>query len=393
MTKPTIDFEITGRQSVWVIKPLGPLGPEDEAPLASKLASLVGSGRNRVVVDLSAVPTVDSTTLAVLVYHRQAMLKRGGALLLACPGEHVARVLRTTNLYEILGTCATLEDALRVAGGKGIRVGVEMSPGAARHRGLDFDGEAYRRASSHQRAWGLRLVEELNLQGHEHILDLGSGDGQVTAQLAEQVPSGRVLGIDASPGMLATACKLERPNLRFVQMDINAVAFEAEFDVVFSNAALHWVRDHHRLLTAVHRALRPAGVARFSFAGEGNCATFIRVVRHAMALPEFAGCFSGFQWPWYMPSAHEYRKLAGSVAFDTLSVWEENADRVFPDEQGLIGWLDQPSLVPFMKHLPHNVRAPFRTAIVEAMLRETKVESGGYLETFRRLNFMARKRA
>jgi len=115
MAKSTVDFEVTGRQSVWVIKPLGPLGPQDEAPMVAKLASLAGSGRTRVVVDLSAVPFLDSTTLAVLVYHRQVLQKRGGILLLSCPGENVVRVLRTTNLHESLGVCATLEDAVRLA--------------------------------------------------------------------------------------------------------------------------------------------------------------------------------------------------------------------------------------------------------------------------------------
>lgn len=66
----------------------------------------------------------------------------------------------------------------------------------------EFDAERYKQASAHQRSWGERLIAELALKGHEHILDLGCGDGRLTAQLAEQVPQGHVLGIDASQNMI-----------------------------------------------------------------------------------------------------------------------------------------------------------------------------------------------
>ena len=100
---------------------------------------------------------------------------------------------------------------------------------------IDFDGEKYKRASVQQKAWGKGLICELELAGHERILDLGCGDGVLTAELAKHVPSGFVLGIDASESMIATATKDHvGANLRFEQLDINAMKFEREFDLVFS---------------------------------------------------------------------------------------------------------------------------------------------------------------
>ena len=74
----------------------------------------------------------------------------------------------------------------------------------------EFDGTKYAQASTHQKEWGTRLIEELELQGHESVLDLGCGDGTLTAQIAELLPTGRVTGIDSSQGMIDTACRNTR---------------------------------------------------------------------------------------------------------------------------------------------------------------------------------------
>ena len=134
----------------------------------------------------------------------------------------------------------------------------------------EFDGKKYEKASTHQKEWGAKLVSELSLKGNERVLDLGWGDGVNTALIAELLPNGEVVGIDASKGMIDAAKPKEKDNLRFILMDIDAIEFENEFDVIYSNAALHWVKDHHRLLKNVHKALRIGGRLRFNFAGDGN---------------------------------------------------------------------------------------------------------------------------
>lgn len=104
---------------------------------------------------------------------------------------------------------------------------------------FDFDGEKYKKASKHQKEWGNTLIANLNLTGNEAILDLGCGDGVLTEKLSLLVPNGYVLGIDASLGMIETAKKCKHNNLSFKHMDINSMDFNNEFDVIFSNAALH----------------------------------------------------------------------------------------------------------------------------------------------------------
>jgi len=255
----------------------------------------------------------------------------------------------------------------------------------------EFDGKKYEQASSHQQEWGRKLIAELDLKGNERVLDLGCGDGTQTAIIADLLPDGDAVVIDASQGMIDAALPKSRPNLRFRLLDIDDLDYDGEFDVVFSNAALHWVKDHARLLLIVRRALRPGGHVRFNFAGEGNCMAFFRVIREAMAQERYRPGFSSFVWPWFMPSVDEYRELAVSGALQNVRVWGENADRYFPDANAMIRWIDQPSLVPLLPYLPERERPAFRDFVVRRMIEETREPDGRCFETFRRINLSATK--
>lgn len=255
----------------------------------------------------------------------------------------------------------------------------------------EFDGRKYETASAHQREWGTKLIAELGLCGTESVLDLGCGDGALTAQLADLVPQGEVIGIDASQGMIDAARPKERGSLRFLLLDINKLDFRERFDIVFSNATLHWVKDHRPLLQNVRRALRAGGRIRFNFAGDGNCATFFAVIRETMAREEYRAYFAGFGWPWYMPPVDTYRTLAEASGLQDVHVWDENADRYFPDEGAMVRWIDQPSLVPFLAPVADRHRQPFRDRVVDRMIAEARQADGRCFETFRRINVSARK--
>jgi trans-aconitate methyltransferase len=173
---------------------------------------------------------------------------------------------------------------------------------------FEFDGEKYKQASKPQKGWGNRLISELEIRGDETILDLGCGDGVLTGKLSELVPDGTVVGIDASAGMIGTAKKIEKKNLTFIQMDIDKIDFVETFDIIFSNAALHWVKDHDRLLKNSFSALKHNGAIVWNFAAEGNCSDFFGIAKEMMKKEEYREYFSDFEWPWFMPSKEEYEK-------------------------------------------------------------------------------------
>jgi trans-aconitate methyltransferase len=226
----------------------------------------------------------------------------------------------------------------------------------------EFDGKKYAQASGHQREWGAQLI-----------------------------PRGTVVGIDASHGMIETARQRERGNLSFIPFDINELDFVERFDVAFSNATLHWITDHRRLLQSVRRALRPGGRLRFKFAGDGNCSNVFDVIRGAMAHEAFRPSFAAFEWPWYMPTVEAYAGLAESSGLRDVRVWGENADRLFPDAGAMIRWIDQPSLVPFTPCVPERARDAFRGFVIGKMIERTRQDDGRCFETFRRINVSAVK--
>ena len=165
----------------------------------------------------------------------------------------------------------------------------------------------------------------------------------------------------------------------------------AEFDVIFSNATLHWVKDHRRLYQRVGRALRDNGRIRFNFAGDGNCSNFFRVIREAMSQESFSLYFADFQWPWYMPAIDEYSTLVKSTGLGDVRVWGENADRFFADTDTMVRWIDQPSLVPFLACVPDIQKSNFREFVVRRMIEETKQPDNRCFETFRRVNVYVKK--
>ena len=256
---------------------------------------------------------------------------------------------------------------------------------------FEFDGSTYRDFSSHQRQWGSQLIESLDLCGTENVLDLGCGDGSLTSILAENLPNGHVLGVDASEGMISAASELRSENIDFQLADIDTLQILEKYDVIFSNAALHWAHDHATLLQRCIDALVPEGILRFQFAAHGNCSNLIAVLREIMDLPEFCSQFENFEWPWYMPRASEYERVLKNYSFREFRAWEERVDTVFENSGDLAGWIEQPSIVPFVAHLPSPANSRFSELVVDRMEQRTQRKDGSYVEIFNRLNVFAVK--
>lgn len=255
----------------------------------------------------------------------------------------------------------------------------------------EFNGEKYKAASLPQKEWGTSLISQLSLQGNEAILDLGCGDGILTEQLSLLVPDGKVLGVDASIGMINTAKKLFRDNLDFVQMDINNLHFTNEFNVIFSNAALHWIKEHNLLLHNSYAALKTNGIILWSFGGHGNVTNFLEVIQKKINEEQYRDFFINFEMPWFMPPKSQYEKLISNIGFSEFTIEEVNRDRYFSTSDEMIKWIDQPCIVPFIERVPYTLKSTFRKEVIEEMIEKTMQTDGTCFETFRRLQIYARK--
>ncbi len=137
-----------------------------------------------------------------------------------------------------------------------------------------WDAKAYGTIASFVPALGQAVLDLLGPKKGERILDLGCGDGVLTARIAES--GAEVLGYDADSGLLDGA---RARGLSVRQGDGQALDYDGEFDAVFSNAALHWMPDHPAVYAGVHRALKPGGRFACECGGFGNIAAIRTAIR------------------------------------------------------------------------------------------------------------------
>lgn len=141
----------------------------------------------------------------------------------------------------------------------------------------------------------------------ERILDLGCGDGVLTAELA--AAGALVVGVDSSADFIAAACA---KGLDARLMDGESLTFASEFDAVFSNAALHWMPNARAVVQGVARALKPGGRFVAEFGGHGNVAAIVTAMR-AVGLKR--GGDVGLAHPWFFPAPGPYQKLLEAEGF------------------------------------------------------------------------------
>jgi trans-aconitate methyltransferase len=231
-----------------------------------------------------------------------------------------------------------------------------------------WNAEDYAANSSAQYEWGRELLERIPLQGHEHILDLGCGDGKLTALLAARVPRGTVTGIDSSTDMLALAQRhWAGGNLSFRPMDMQVLGFEAAFDVVYSNSAVHWAADHPAILAGVHRALRPGGRLLMQAPGAGNCAGFVAAADSVRREERWREYFRDFRFPWCFVTADEYRQWLPAAGLVVDYLKPMNLDMCHADRAALAGWF-RSTWMPYLDRVPAPQRDAFAEAVVEAYL-------------------------
>jgi trans-aconitate methyltransferase len=238
----------------------------------------------------------------------------------------------------------------------------------------------YAANSSVQQIWARELIARLKLRGHERMLDVGCGDGKVTAEIARALPGGRATGVDASAEMIAFAQKAfparKNPNLAFHVMDARKIKFDPGFDLIFSNAALHWVDDHQAFLRGAAACLRPGGRLVVSCGGRGNAQDVFLALRPEMRLKRWRPFFRRIPKPYFFYSPEDYEKWLPRFGFKTLRVRLAPKDATYGGRAGFAAWL-RTTWLPYVQRVPEDLREPFIAAVAERYTARHPADADG----------------
>lgn len=231
---------------------------------------------------------------------------------------------------------------------------------------------------------GEHLLDLLEPKKGERILDLGCGTGDLAWKLYEL--GADVVGIDKSENMINQA-KTKYPGLTFEVKDVLNLGYRNEFEAVFSNAVLHWIKPPKQALINIYQALKENGRFVAEFGGKGNVQTITDAIRNEfnqLGMNEKAN-----QFPWYFPSIGEYSSLMEEAGFRV--VFAQHFDRPTPlhGENGLKNWIKM-----FAGSLFNDVADDTKNFIItniEDKLKNTLFQNGKWLADYKRIRVIGMK--
>jgi SAM-dependent methyltransferase len=243
-----------------------------------------------------------------------------------------------------------------------------------------WDPERYARNARFVSDLAAAVVELLDPRPGDRILDLGCGDGVLTAKLAAMGCS--VVGVDGSGAQIEAARKL---GLDARVIDGERLSYDNEFDAVFSNAALHWMKNPEAVISGVWRALRPNGRFVAEFGGHGCVAKIKKALVDALNRRGLGGEAAV---PWYFPTVEEYSALLKKAGFSISTI--ALIPRPTPLPGDVTGWLETFG-ESFTACLPLAERSGYIAEVREALRPELADADGKWTADYVRLRFAALK--
>jgi trans-aconitate methyltransferase len=245
---------------------------------------------------------------------------------------------------------------------------------------MKWDAADYAANSAVQQTWARELIAKLHLRGDEHILDVGCGDGKITAELARAVPRGLVVGVDASAEMIGFARKTfpqsEVSNLKFQIADARKITAKTKFNLVFSNAALHWVDDHENFLRGAALVLKTGGRLVVSCGGKGNAHDVFLALRPEMRLKRWREFFRKMPLPYFFYAPGDYEKWLPKFGFKINALKLAPKDASYAGAEGFATWL-RTTWLPFVQRVPENLREEFIAAVTQRYLAKHPPDADG----------------
>lgn len=232
--------------------------------------------------------------------------------------------------------------------------------------------------------FGESLVSLLHPQKGEHILDVGCGTGDLSYDISKS--GATVTGIDAAESMIEAA-KEKFPNIHFCTQDGEQFSFDPQFHAVFSNAAIHWMKNQQQVVQNCYDVLLPGGRFVAELGGAHNIQSIVSAIKEAsnrLSIPYDATLF-----PWVFPTKEEMAEHLINVGFDIITI--EHYERPTPlvGEDGIRNWLEM-----FSNNMFKSLQNDEKEAIYsecERILRPQLYKENGWIADYWRIRFIAKK--
>ncbi len=231
-----------------------------------------------------------------------------------------------------------------------------------------WDAKHYKKHSNTQFKGALATLKSYSFKGNEDILDIGCGDGKITAQIAKHIPDGSILGIDTSKNMIEV-CKKDFGHIKNLTCKhVSAESFVATktFDLIVSFSTFHWIKDQEKVITNIFDWLKPGGTLVIMTSG-GNAPAIEKVFEKEYWQKELPVQTNE---TWHGKTSIDYQNMLKQAGFMNIKIETIQASRFFENKDAFIGYAM--GWVPHVTGLPHDKALTFAQDLLDSVRTHMK---------------------
>lgn len=220
-----------------------------------------------------------------------------------------------------------------------------------------WDADTYDIVSDAQEEWARFIIKQRKWHGGEAVLDAGCGSGRITKMLSEIIRDGNICAVDNDPNMIKKATERlgNIENVCIIQSDLTDAEFgfmQRKFDVIFSNAVLHWILDHHKIFRNFYNLLKPDGELLIQCGGFGNLKKTISVFNTVKDYSDFKQYFSEWKQSWNFAKPNDTKNILNDLGFKHIRVYLSNSNVNFSNKNNYLLYVKTVVLGPYLKYFP-----------------------------------------
>lgn len=223
-----------------------------------------------------------------------------------------------------------------------------------------WDAELYQNSSSFQYQLGLMAIDRLKPMDGESILEVGAGNANLTIEIAKLIPDGNIIAIEISKEQCEQAeINIKNSglaNIEIICMDALKINYSAQFDAVYSNSAIHWIKDLESMYKKMNKALKPDGRIMIQTGLKAVNIIFQLLIEMTNDHKEY---LKEFKNPWRFLTKKQNEKILKAANFHEIHVEPYEFTMQFDDKEDLINYWKAAGLVPYLSLLPEGKKEDF----------------------------------